>query len=111
MESLLTTSNITFVIGAIGVIFTVYSYFKDPQVAGDKKDALLAQQVQWTIEGNERRFTEVQNSVKDAFSLAQNHTHTVEGKVDGLTVVVSDLGQQVIKLATIIDERIPKKIT
>ena len=60
MDSLITPQNITFTLGILGILFGVYNYFRNPQIDGDKKDALLAQQVQWQIETNERRFTEIQ---------------------------------------------------
>lgn len=109
METLLTTSNITFALGLLAILFTVYNYFKNPQIEGDKRDLALAQQAQWQIESVERRFGEVQTSIKDAFQLAQNHTHTVDVKVDTLTKTVGEMGTSLTKLATIIEERIPKK--
>ncbi len=107
--SILTPNNIMFGLGIVGTIFGIYHYFKNPQVAADKKDALLAQQVQWQIEGNERRFTDIQNSIKDAFLLAQNHTHTVDVKVDKLGEELRTLSTHITKLSTIIEERIPRK--
>lgn len=109
MEIALTTGNILFGLGIIGTIFTIYHYFKNPQVDSEKKDALLAQQVQWNIEATERRFTEIQSSIKDAFLLAQNHTHTVDVKVDGISKEVKELSTAIVKLSTIIEERILKK--
>ena len=51
----------------------------------------------------------MQQSIRDAFTLAQNHTHTVDTKVDKLidAVVKAELG--IVRLATVIEERIPKK--
>ena len=42
-------------------------------------------------------------------ALAQNHIHTVDTKVDVLKGEVADLKGAVIRLTTIIEERIPKK--
>lgn len=109
MEAVLTPSNITFALGLLAIIFTVYNYFKNPQIENEKKDLVMAQQAQWQIESNERRFSGLQDSIKDAFLLAQNHTHSVDVKVDGLVVTVGEMGNQITRLATIIDERIPKK--
>jgi len=105
----MTPSNIMFALGLLGVLFSVYHYFRNPQIKADKTDALLAQKIQWDKEGNERRFAEIQDNIKDAFSLAQNHTHSVELKVDELTKDVKILSGKIIELATIISERIPKK--
>ena len=112
METLvLSASNIAFIIGifgVLGVIFTVYNYFKDPQIKGDKRDALLAQQVQWQNEGNERRFKEIQDNFQGMLLQSNNHIHTVEVKVDSLATSVNCMGNEVTKLSTIIEERIPK---
>src|SRR3990167_8450366 len=103
MENLLTPSNITFGLGLIGLVFTIYSYFKDPQVDGEKKDALLAQQVQWTIEGNERRFKEIQEHFSGLLLQSNNHIHTVDVKVDKMAENVSTLSNEIIRLGTIIE--------
>ena len=98
-----------FVLGILGVLFAVYRYFKDPQTQEEKKASLLAQQVQYTIEANERRFSEMQNNIKDSFALGQNHIHTVDTKVDALSLSVDKMGKDLVRLATIIEERIPQK--
>ena len=106
----LTAQNITFVLGLLGVLFGIYHYFKNPQITSEKKDALLAQQVQWTIESNNLRFKEMQESIKEAFTLAQNHTHTVEENVKVLTNTVNGMNLNITRelatLTAIINERI-----
>lgn len=104
----------------MGVIFTVYNYFRNPQeelekkqavdqVAIDGKAILLAQQVQWEKELNEKKFKELGERLDGAFTLAQNHTHEAIVGIKELTTVVNALGNQVTRLGTIIDERIPRK--
>lgn len=105
----ITPSNITFSIGILGVLFTVYSYFRNPQVEEEKRAAILAKQVNWTSESVEKRFSVMQDNIKDAFLMATNHTHTVEVKVDELNRIIHSLENTVTKLNTIIDERIPRK--
>ena len=109
MESVLTPSNVMFVIGLLGTLFGVYHYFRNPQIAGDKKDALLAQQVQWQIEASERRFKEIQESFQSLLLQSNNHIHTVDTKVENVSIVISEMGKEITKLTTIIEERIPKK--
>jgi uncharacterized protein HemX len=109
VASLLTTSNIVFVLGIAGVVFAVFRYFKDPQIAADKKDALFAQQIKFEREATERRFSEIQNSFESLLTQSQNHIHTIDVKVETLDGSVSEMGRQLTRLATIIDERIPKK--
>jgi hypothetical protein len=146
LEEILTMSNIMFVVGILGVIFSIYHYFKNPQLDIEKRQALdaqatekdkliaekdlgtkatilaqkeaegkaslLAQQVQWEKESNEKKFTEFGVRLDTALSLAQNHIHSVDVKVDNLvaTVVTMNLSltKEITKLGTIIEERNPK---
>lgn len=111
------TIDIITIIGQIitflGVVFIVYNYFRNPQIKADKIDALLEQKIKLTNESNERRFTEINSSVKNAFELAFNHSNSVEVKVDSLTNSVNNMNLQmsneITKLSTIIQERLPQK--
>lgn len=132
MELLLTPSNITFILGIFGVVFTVYNYFRKPQEEMETKQAitekeignkatilaqkevenkatLLAQQVQWEKEANEKKFSEFGIRLDSAFSLAQNHIHTVDTKVDKLIETINVMSNRITELSTIINERIPCK--
>lgn len=133
MELILTPSNITFFIGIVSVIFSVYLYFKKPQdkleldqaligkdlgdratvlqqKEAEKKAELLAQQVRQEKEANEKKFLELGILLKDSLTLAQNHIHTIDTKVDGISVRMNDIEKGLVKLGTIIEERIPKKL-
>lgn len=120
MESLLTTSNITFTLGILAIIFSVYNYFHKPQEELEKnqsvsqkevegKALLLAQQVQWEKEANKKKFNEFGLRLDGAMAMAQNHIHTVDIKVDTLIGTVAAMSNEITRLSTIIDERIPKK--
>ncbi|MCK9370755.1 hypothetical protein M0R04_12670 [Candidatus Dojkabacteria bacterium] len=137
MNEILTTSNILFTLTILGVIFSIYRSYRTPQEELDKKMAvgdaisekelstkatilaqkeaegkagLLAQQVQWEKEANEKKFTEFGIRLDASLALAQNHIHTVDVKVDNLTIEVSSLKNEIIKLSTIMSERLPKKV-
>ena len=109
METLMTSSNITFAIGILAAIFGVYSYFKNPQIKSDKTDALIGQQLKFIQESNDRRFAEVHDEIKAVVATNQNHVHTIDTKVEVLTNSVTQLGKDVVRLATIIEERIPSR--
>jgi hypothetical protein len=108
MASLLTTTNIVFAIGIISVIFNIYLYFRNPQIKGEKIDALVAQQIKFLQESNDRRFSDIHKEIEGITTTSQNHIHTVETKMDVLSTTVFQLSNEVTKLSTIIDERIPK---
>jgi len=108
----ITTDTLSFlmgILGVIGILFAVYSYFRNPQVDGDKRDALLAQQIKFFIEGTERRFKEVQESFNSLLLQSNNHIRTVDTKVDGLGTDMNLMRNEITRLATIIEERMPKK--
>jgi len=98
-----------FALGIIGMIFTVFAYFKNPQIDQDKRDALLAQQVNWQNESTDRRFKEMQESFNALLLQSNNHIHTVDTKVDKVNDSMTAMSNEITKLATIIQERIPKK--
>lgn len=109
MESILTVSNITFVVGMLAVLFSVYNYFRNPQLKTEKKEGLLAQKVEWTAELMERRFKDINDSFKELLLQSNNHIHTIDVKVGGLTDAMSCMRTDIVKLSTIIEERIPKR--
>lgn len=120
----MTTDNITFTIGILCVIFTVFNYFNNPQKKLEKEQALTEQeidsqstifekQLKWEKEATEKRFEELNKTMTAALTLAQNHIHTVDTKVDSLAKTVNamnlQISSEITKLSTIINERIPKK--
>ncbi len=132
MESILTTQNILFTLTVLGVIFSIYRSYRTPQeetetklAVGEERDknkatilaqkeaegkaTLLAQQVQWEKEANEKKFTEFGKKLDDSLALAQNHIHSVSVQVENLTTVVSNMNLNITKLETIIEERLPRK--
>ena len=109
METLFTASNITFTLGLLAILFSVYSYFKTPQVDAEKKDALLAQQVQWQTEATEKKFTEMNERFNGLLLQSNNHIHTLDTKIDALIDRHSSNTKELVRLSTIIEERIPRK--
>ena len=102
---------------SIGV--NVFLYFRTPQESLDKRQALtdkevdnkanvLAQQLQWEKESNIEKFKDMGDRLNTAMTLAQNHIHTVDTKVDGLMIIVGKMSNEITRLSTIIEERIPK---
>ncbi len=123
MNPLFTPSNIMFGIGIIGSIFGIYKMFHDPQVQFDKqqdldkqemesKAAILEERAKWDREQYEKRFSDMAARLDGAFALAQNHTHSVDVKVDALIGSVNAMNLQmtnaITKLDTTISERLPK---
>lgn len=133
MDVVLTTSNIILAILAIlGIIFGVYSHFRNPtealekgQISTDKevstkatilaqtemasKATLLAQQVEWEKTLNDKKFAEFGVRLDASALLATNHIHTVDTKVSNLTVTINQMSNEIVKLSTIIEERIPRR--
>jgi len=133
LEEVLTVPNILFAITLLGVIFSIYKSYRKPQEKIEKEQAIneerdknkatilaqkevegkaniLAQQVQWEKESNEKKFTEFGIRLDNSLAMAQNHIHTIDVKVDGLTEQINVMSNKITELSTIINERIPKKI-
>lgn len=116
----------------IGVIFAVYFTFRKPQDSLEKKQIIageelkdkatllqqkeaenkanvLAEQIKSRNEENERRFSDMGVRLDTAMTTAQNHIHTVDVKVDKLIDTVGAMSNEIVRLGTIINERIPKR--
>ena len=132
METFLTPSNVTFILGILAVIFSIYNYFRNPQIKADKeqvrieedikdkasilsqkevenKAGVLEKQFEWYMKSNTERFTHMEKRLDDSFLLAANHTNTVDTKVTELVKNINQMSNEITRLATIIGERIPKK--
>ena len=108
------------IVSLVGVAFAVYKSYRNPQVEADKKAialeavvdqkaALLEERAKWDREQSALKFKETDDNAKQAFALAQNHIHSVDVKVDNVAVGLGELKGEVIKIATILEERLPKK--
>ncbi len=92
-----TLTLIGFLVMALGAIFAVFFYFQKPQIALEKR-------VQTLEDDNVNLNKEIE--VIKATHLENNGSMQKEMKE--LTLAVNDLGKTVVRLSTIIDERIPK---
>lgn len=109
MDSLLTPSNIVFFIGITGTVFSVFLYFRNPQIKLEQEDALVNQQLKYFSESVESRFKSIQDNFQSLLLQSNNHIHTVDTKVDKLSTSISEMSNSIVKLGTIIEERVPKK--
>lgn len=104
---------ITGIIGLMGVVFTVYRFFRNPQIDTEKQDALQAQQIQWQKETNDKKFTEMGMRIDNTFAMAKNDISHVDAKVEVLITNDNkwhlEISNKLTELNTIINERIPKK--
>lgn len=85
------------VIGTVsifGTVFAIFFYFKNPQIATDQTTIKLRD--------------DMDSLRKDVIDIKETHLRSVEADVKALTAAVSQLDRAVVRLSTIIDERIPK---
>lgn len=93
----ISTTTINVILGIIAIfstVFAVFAYFKNPQIRTDKETASLKE--------------EVENMKKSISEIKETHIKNVEQDIKNLNLAINDLSKTVVKLATIIDERIPK---
>lgn len=84
-------------ISILGSVFAIFFYFQKPQIALEKRVQSLEE---------ENRNLSRDFEVMKAAHLENNGSMQKEMKE--LTTAVNDLGKTVVRLSTIIDERIPK---
>lgn len=86
---------VTYVIGVGGAVFGIYSYFRNPQIKSEK--------VEITFRG------EIDSIKAEIKEIKETHLRSLEAELKSLNSNVNELAKTVVRLATIIDERIPKK--
>lgn len=88
------------------IIFAIYKYFREPDVKADKELALIRQEFiehkKINAEEQKRIYSLIQN-------LKDNHIHTIDEQVKNNRDMISGLKVEITKLATVIEERIPKR--
>lgn len=104
-----TQSNILFVIGLGGIIFTLFKAFYDPQKKSETNDLLMDQKTKFLKEEYDKKFALIQADISTLTVQNKNHLHTLDVKLDTISSSVGDLRNSVVKLETIVEERIPKK--
>jgi len=104
---------ISLTITTIGAIFVVYDRFTKPDIRNDQTIALLSQKAELTQRENDRKFIEFGKRLDDAFTLASNHTHTVDVKVDKLIETTNNwhlaVSQQLTEISTIMSGKANKR--
>jgi len=130
---MLDSTTLNYILGIIAlgsVVFTIWGKVSKPQEAIEIKQALtdkdlvnkasllaqkeletkalvLAEQVKNKDIENERRFNEMGVRLDTAMTTAQNHIHTVDVKVDALITTTNAMNLNIMKLQTVIEERLP----
>jgi hypothetical protein len=123
---ILDAQNLSYILGISGlggIIFTIYDHFKNPQESLEKrqevseeeikgKDELLAQKIEWEKQLMDKRFVDMGERFTENTTITQNHMRIVDMKVETLTNVINTmnlhLNNQIVRLKTIIEERLPK---
>jgi galactokinase len=89
---------ITLTLSIVGIAFGIYHFFRNPQITQEKMVCLLDEKF--------KNHTQLSDQLK---TIEQNHLHTIEESIKSHSAQIQSLENRVTQLATIIDERIPKK--
>lgn len=135
MENAITPSNVVGLIGFIGIVFSVYHYFKKPQeklesnqlvtekeLANkatilaqqevDNKATLLANQFQWEREANEKKFTEYGRKLDEVMMKSAKDVIKIDEKLESFirnqNIRNEETSNHFTKLFTLLEERLPK---
>lgn len=92
-----TTSNIQFIITVGVLLFAIFKGWNKPQNDLEKVNVKLRE--------------DVDSLAKAITEIKETHIRSVEQDIKALNTSINELSKTVVKLATIIDERIPKANT
>ena len=98
MQGVITFENVTFLIAIVATIFSVYHFFRKPDVDADKRICLLEQ----LLQSEQSKNTELIKS-------QANHLHTLEKAIESNCKGIEKLQRDNVKLFTILEERLPQK--
>jgi hypothetical protein len=104
----ITGSDIAYGIAVLSVIFSVYNYFRNPQIRTDKENVKLSEEIA-TLKRDIG--TMQMNFDKQIVEIKTNHLANMEKDIKDLTGSIGTLNIAMAKLSTIIDERIPRAQT
>lgn len=127
MEQILTIGTIEFLFAVVGFLIMlvstclgVYKYVRGSSEKStldiallDQRDGftmkMLADRLEASQQGTDRRFKDMQEAFALLVTNNQNHLHTVDSKVDNLNTTVTGMGKEMVRMATLLDERLPGK--
>ena len=95
MEIPVTTTSVVFIIAVLSALFAVFFYFRNPQIKTDQVTIKLQD--------------EMNSLQKQIIEIKETHLRAMESDLKTLTSAVNELSKTVVRLGTIIDERIPRK--
>ena len=98
----ITWEHLGYAVGIGGMLFAAYKHFKGPAEKTINRLAIL-----------EQKFIGEQKIIEQLSNLRDNHLHTIESKLDShitrYEVDQKNTGEQLVRITTILDERLPKK--
>lgn len=100
---------ITFTLGLIGIIITVFRFIYDPQKKSESNDLLMEQKMTFLREEYDKRFGLLQNDLATITKQNQNHLHTIDTKMDSLLASINCITRDLTRVETTLNERMPKK--
>lgn len=108
MSGVITFENITFLIAIVATIFSVYHFFRKPDLEADKR-------ITETEKETDKRLCLLEQLLKSERSknelltdTQKNHLHSIENKVDKNNENIKTLTSEIVKISTILEERLPK---
>lgn len=97
-----------FLLGLIGIAYTVFISIYGPQKKSETNDLLLDQRANFLRDEYDGKFKDIQDKFDELAKNNQNHLHTIEQKLDSMTNLVINLGKDVVRIETIINIKLPK---
>ena len=86
-----------FVLGLLAILFSIYNYFRNPQIDSEKMDAMFSV-----------KLADIEKQILAFSASFQNHIQADNTQFGMLNQHIVEVDKSVVKLTTIIEERIPK---
>ena len=97
-----------FVLGLIGIGYTVFMSIFGPQKKAEAADMVIEERANNLRLEYDKKFISLDDRLAEITKNNQNHLHTIEQKQDTLTGLVIQLGKDVVRLETTINIKLPK---
>lgn len=112
MELTETINLVISIFTLMGMVFAVFFYFKKPQIKAEQFDALIEEKFAnhernqaAEFKNRDERLIDLRLALQN---LKDNDLHSIGMRQDQFAQLMIDLTKSVVRLETIIDERIPR---
>lgn len=106
------TKAINLAISVLTFLGLMYAFIWKPREKSERTDALIKQAFENHEKAQDKEFdafeTKLVSLKENINNLRDNHIHTLQEKIDNNSKSINEVKQSVVKIETILNERLPK---